>query len=332
MSRSSRYPSAPRIPDERASGLRRRLGPRARRALLAGFLTLVGVLLVVLARDLDWAEVGAALARLSPGMLAAAALLTAASHGLYAHYDLLGRHYTGHALAHARVVAVTFVSYAFNLNLGALVGGVAFRLRLYSRLGLAPGTIARVLSLSLATNWLGYLLLAGSLFALRPLALPPSWRIDAAGLRWLGAAMVAAALGYLWMCAFARQRDWAWRGHAFHLPSARTAALQLTLSTLNWALIGGVLYVLFGQRIDYPSVLSVLCIAAVAGVLAHVPAGLGVLEAVFASLLSHRVPAAEVVGVLLAYRALYYLAPLVLALGVYARIEQLARREARQQT
>jgi hypothetical protein len=33
-------------------------------------------------------------------------------------------------------MGVTFISYAFNLNLGSLVGGVAFRYRLYSRLGL----------------------------------------------------------------------------------------------------------------------------------------------------------------------------------------------------
>ena len=37
------------------------------------------------------------------------------------------------------VMAVNFVSYAFNLCIGSLVGGVGFRYRLYSRLGLAPG-------------------------------------------------------------------------------------------------------------------------------------------------------------------------------------------------
>lgn len=330
MSRTSRSSSASSIPEPSRPGAR--LWPRVRRALLFAFLALVAVLLAAVARDLDWRQVGAALARLSPATLATAALLAAASHALYAHYDLLGRHYTGHELPRARVIAITFVSYAFNLNLGALVGGVAFRLRLYSRLGLSPGTIARVLSLSLATNWLGYLLLAGAMFVAWPLELPPSWRLDSTGLRWLGMALITVALAYQAMCAFSRRRDWRWRGHVFQLPSARTAALQLLLSALNWALIGGVLYALFEQRIDYPSVLSVLCVAAVAGVLAHVPAGLGVLEAVFVTLLSHRVPAAEVVAVLLAYRALYYLVPLGLALGVYARIEQLARRGVRQQT
>ena len=53
-------------------------------------------------------------------------------------------------------MAVNFISYAFNLNLGALVGGVAFRYRLYTQLGLKLGVITRVLSLSMLTNWLGY--------------------------------------------------------------------------------------------------------------------------------------------------------------------------------
>lgn len=304
--------------------LRRLNEPRVHRWLAAAFLALVATLVAMQARELDWAHVGKAIAQLSPATLAVAALLAAASHALYAHFDLLGKHYTGHGLARSRVLALTFVSYAFNLNLGTLVGGVGFRLRLYTRYGVDPATVARVLSLSLVTNWLGYLMLAGALFALHPLSLPPTWKLDGSGLRMLGVVMMAAALGYLALCAFAKRRDWDWRGHAFHLPSARLAALQLAMSMLNWALIGAVLYVLFGRRIDYAHVLSVLCIAAVAGAVAHVPAGLGVLEAVFAALLSHLLPTPEVVAVLLAYRALYYLVALALAIAVYARMEHQA--------
>jgi len=41
----------------------------------------------------------------------------------------LGRHLTRHRLGTGTVMGVTFISYAFNLNLGSLVGGVAFRYR-----------------------------------------------------------------------------------------------------------------------------------------------------------------------------------------------------------
>ncbi len=56
------------------------------------------------------------------------------------------------------------------------------------------------------------------------------------------------------------------------------------------------------------------------GVLTHVPAGLGVLEAVFLKL----GPAGKETGILVAllcYRAVYYLVPLALAAPLYAGLE-----------
>ncbi|MFG5409540.1 hypothetical protein ABXN37_17445 [Piscinibacter sakaiensis] len=67
--------------------------------------------------------------------------------------------------------------------------------------------------------------------------------------------------------------------------------------------------------------LGALLVAAVAGVLTHVPAGLGVLEAVFVALLGGTVPPATLVAALLLYRAFYYLAPLLLAAVVYLVLE-----------
>ena len=104
---------------------------------------------------------------------------------------------------------------------------------------------------------------------------------------------------------------------------------ELVLSAMNWMLIGSVMWVLLQHRVDYPSVLGVLLIAAVAGVIAHVPAGLGVLEAVFVALLSGRVPQGELLAALLAYRATYYLAPLALALGLFIKLEVGAKRSRR---
>lgn len=91
-------------------------------------------------------------------------LLEIASFTLYSCFDLLSRRYTGHQLPTPTVMAVTFISYVFNLNLGLLVGDVAFRYRLYSGLGLSTGLITRIMSLSMLTNWMGYFLLGGLVF------------------------------------------------------------------------------------------------------------------------------------------------------------------------
>src|SRR5690606_31289145 len=152
----------------------------------------------------------------------------------------------------------------FNLNFGSLVGGIAFRLRLYSRLGLAYATITRVLTLSMLTNWLGYLLLAGMVFTVAPLQLPPDWKMDSAGLRLLGAALLALALAYLLLCGWSKRRSWTLRSHEIFVPRIRMALLQLAMSTANWSIMALAIWVLLQGRIEYPAVLSVLLVAAVA--------------------------------------------------------------------
>lgn len=302
--------------------------PVLKRILTAAFFALVLYLLVSQARAVEWGEVFAAVRRLPPQVLLAAAALAAASHATYSCYDLLSRRYAGHRVGTPQVMTVTFISYAFNLNLGSLVGGVAFRYRLYSRLGLDNGTITRVLGFSMLTNWLGYLLLAGLAFLLWPLELPPDWKLGSGGLRWLGAGLLAVAAAYMLLCAVSTKRSWTVRGKELTLPSIPLALAQLGLSSLNWLLISGVVFILLQQKIAYPAVLSVLLVAAVAGVITHVPAGLGVLEAVFVALLSHQLPRSELLAALLAYRLLYYLAPLALATLAYLAVEARAKKLA----
>ncbi|SEK63999.1 hypothetical protein SAMN05518845_102207 [Variovorax sp. YR750] len=300
--------------------------PWARRAAVWGFFALIAWLLVRQARTIEWEDVLDAIRALPATALLAAAALAACSFTLYSTYDLLGRHLTRHRLGTGTVMGVTFISYAFNLNLGSLVGGVAFRYRLYSRLGLANDTITRVLGFSMLTNWLGYLVVAGAAFCFWPMTLPPDWKIDSEGLRILGAVLLMVALAYLVLCATSRGRAWRVRGHELRVPGLAMALLQLAMSCANWSLMGGVIWFLLQGQVEYTQVLAVLLVAAVAGVVTHVPAGLGVLEAVFVALLSHEVPQAQLLGALLAYRGLYYLLPLGVATLGYLVTEARARR------
>lgn len=304
--------------------------PQAKRLLTVAFFALVAYLLFHQARTVDWNEVFESMRRRPAHVLLLAAVMAGASHALYSCFDLIGRYVTGHRLPVVQVIQITFISYAFNLNMGALVGGFAFRYRLYSRLGLETGAITRVVLMSMLTNWLGYLLLAGLAFWWSPVALPPDWKLDAGGFRLLGFLLFAVAIAYLLACAFARRRDWFIRGHEVTLPSLRLALLQAFMSSVNWLLISGTVFILLEQKIEFPTVLEVLLVAAVAGVITHVPAGLGVLELVFVTLLSHRIPGSELLAALLAYRAVYYLAPLAVATLLYLLLEARAKSVARQ--
>jgi len=299
-----------------------------RRLLLVGFALLVLALLASSARDMDWAGAWRALRGYGAPTLLLAGVLAALSHALYGSFDLLGRHYTGHRLSTARVWATAFVSYAFNLNLGSLVGGFGLRLRLYSRAGLRAGVIGRIIGISLVTNWLGHAAAGGVVLALGAIELPATWPLQWLDLRACGIALLLAVAGYLVACVAAPWRSWSVRGHRIELPSARLAFAQLLLSSANWSLMGGVIFVLLGAKVAYPTVLGVLLLAGVAGVITHIPAGLGVLEAVFLAFLGGQLPQATLLGAMLAYRALYYLLPLGAAIAVYFMLEGTAGRRA----
>jgi len=303
--------------------------PWTRRLLTLLFFVAVAALLVRFARNVDWNEVFASLRDTPRPALLAAIGFAMASHLLYSCFDLIGRRYTGHELATRKVMAVNFISYAFNLNLGSLVGGVAFRYRLYSRLGLDSGEITRILSMSMLTNWLGYMLLGGLLFVMHPLQLPPSWKMGNHGLQWLGAGLVLVAVAYFVACLRSGDRVWTVRGHELFLPQWRMAGLQLAISCLNWSLMGGAVFMLLQRQVPYTDVLAVLLIGAVAGVITHVPAGLGVFEFVFVTLLSHQISEGRLIGALLGYRAIYYIVPLMVAALLYLVMELHARKLGR---
>ncbi len=301
--------------------------PWLRKALWLAFFVALGVLLVRQARNIAWEDVADAMLALPGPVLLGAGALALASHLLYATFDLLGRKETGHRLPTPTVMLVTFISYAFNLNMGSLIGGVASRYRLYGRLGLDEIVVTRVMAFSMLTNWLGYALLGGLAFLFFPLPLPTEWEISDRVLQVAGAVLALVALAYVLACAFSKRRGLQVRGHELQLTSGRTALLQLGMSCLNWSLMAGAVYVLLQQQLAYSTVLTVLLLAAVAGVVTHVPAGLGVLEAVFVALLGTQLAPAVLVGTLLAYRVLYYLAPLAVAVVAFVIFEIRHKRD-----
>ena len=306
--------------------------PWLKRIGSALFFVAVLALLLSQARHIEWQKVLASLKDYPVTAAWDAVLLAAASFFLYSCFDLLGRRYTGHKLGVGAVMATTFVSYAFNLNLGSLVGSIAIRYRLYSQLGLQTGVITRILTLSMLTNWMGYLLLAGLLFSLQPPALPDSWKIEGGQLRVIGFSLLAVALAYLALCSFMRQRRLQIRGHEIDLPPGPLAALQLLLGAGNWLIMSGILFVLLQHRVEFSLVASALLLAAIAGVITHIPANLGVLEAVFVAMLSHRMPQHEVLAAIVAYRLVYYLGPLVIATLVYLILESAAKNRCESKT
>lgn len=294
-------------------------GRGARPVFTIGLLLLGVVLLVRHLGAVDWAAMRAVVAGLSAQSLWAATLLGALSYAVYCSFDLLAQRTTGHPLPRLHVLAIAFVGHACALSLGPAGAGVRFRL--YAHHGVPAHLTAALWLFNVFTNWLGFAVLAGAALATRLIALPSDWGFAGQSLQWLGIALLSAVALYLVACRVGRHRSLLLRGVDFRLPPPTVAAAQCVLSALNWLLLAGIVHVLLGERVPFASVLLALMASALALAVIDVPAGLGVIETVFVALLSPQVPPAEVLGALLAYRAIYFVAPLLLASVVYLALE-----------
>ncbi|WP_312312451.1 YbhN family protein [Atlantibacter sp.] len=300
---------------------------KAKKILTWVFFIAVVVLLVLYARNVDWEEVWKVIRNYNHTALLTALGLVIVSYLVYGCYDLLGRLYCGHKLAKRQVMLVSFICYAFNLTLSTWVGGIGMRYRLYSRLGLPNSTITRIFSLSITTNWLGYVLLGGVIFSIGVVELPSHWYIEDSTLRIIGGVLLALSAFYLWACAFAKRRHVTIKGQKLVLPGWRFALMQMGVSSLNWMAMGAIIWILLGQEMNYFFVLGVLLVSSIAGAIVHIPAGIGVLEAVFIALLAgEHTSQGKIIAALLAYRVLYFFIPLMLALVCYLWLESRAKK------
>ena len=230
----------------------------AKKILTWLFFIAVIVLLVVYAKKVDWEEVWKVIRDYNRVALLSAVGLVVVSYLIYGCYDLLARFYCGHKLAKRQVMLVSFICYAFNLTLSTWVGGIGMRYRLYSRLGLPGSTITRIFSLSITTNWLGYILLAGVIFTAGVVELPDHWYVDQTTLRILGIGLLMIIAVYLWFCAFAKHRHMTIKGQKLVLPSWKFALAQMLISSVNWMVMGAIIWLLLGQSVNYFFVLGVL--------------------------------------------------------------------------
>lgn len=294
--------------------------------LVVAFLAAAGWLLWRQARDIAWSDVGAALAAYPTLQLCAAVLAALLAHACYCGLDLLSRRIVGHGVPWMRTLAIAFVSYAMNLNIGGTLGGIGFRYRLYARSGVEAPSISRIVAFAIAGNWSGFLLLAGLVFLFAPLPLPPQWHLAQVAQRLLGGGMLALLAGALAMAACSPRRRWTWRGHGVELPSLGVALAQTAIAAASWLAIANLLHLLLPDGIGYLDALGVLLCSVLANLVIRVPGNLGVLETVFLGLLGDRAASAGILAALLAYRAMFYLGPLLLALGIYAWLEARLRR------
>jgi phosphatidylglycerol lysyltransferase len=237
---------------------------------------------------------------------------TALSYWLLTTYEVLALRYLRRAIPYSRILFTSFIAYSFGHTLGfAAFTGAAIRFRLYATAGITAielATISAFCSLSLG---IGLATVAGlSLFfepahAARVLDLHHHWSVL------VGTLLLATVSAYaLWACLARGTLEI--RGWALRAPGAAIGLTQIALSVMDLSLSSAVLWWLLppDTHISFVTFLGVYAAAVIAGIVSHIPGGVGVFEAVMLLALPG-VPADALLGSLLAYRCVYYLVPLV---------------------
>lgn len=279
-------------------------------------------------RDYRWHDVRAAFQAIPPRHIAWAALLSLLGYATLSTYDILSLIHNRFNLSYLKTGFASFVGYALSNNVGvAWVSGSAIRYRLYTGWGLNAIEVARLVTFNWATGLLGLSLICaiGTLGA--PGLLARALGVPDIAVTVAGIAFAVVPLGYALACLL-RKRPLHVRDFDFSLPSIPILVLQASVGFIDYTIAAAVLYVLLPDSagIGFWPFMPVFAAAIAAGMLSHVPGGLGVFDAVLVLLLAQEVPAPQVVGALLAYRALYYLVPLGLGVSLLAGYEVSRRR------
>ena len=293
-----------------------RLRPWLIAALGLALTAMIGASLRRLLAEVHYADVLAAVVATPSPKIAGAVLATAFSYLALTRYDASALRYVGAKVGARTVVLTSFVAYALSntIGLGPLSGGVV-RMRLYSAAGVPPPQVARVIVFNAAAFGLGMLFFgaAGLLWGAHDVAV--ALHTHGWVLRVLAAAMLLVLSGFLWLCV--RRRSISIGGFwELQLPPAELALRQLAISAVELAASAFVLWLLLPPgHIPLAAFIAFYAIAITAGIVSHIPGGVGVFETVMLLAAGNDVPRNAMLGALLLNRGIYYLLPLVVATG-----------------
>lgn len=307
---------------ETAPGLWGRIGPilpyLVTLALFVAGLAALYHLLHGIALD----EVHQQVRRVSASHLGAALVATMIGYGAMACYDWTALRYIGRYLP-ARIVALGgFLAYSIGNTVGiSPLSGGAVRYRVYAVLGLGLGDIARISGFVALAYGVGATLIGLGALVIWPDSLGGLLPLPPALVRAL--AIIGFVLGNLliWGAGFrgGRLRLGRW---SIDAPAPGLMATQLGITLIEMLMGALVLHLLLiDADLPFMPFLALYLAATLAGILSHVPGGVGVFETVILAVLSTSVPKVEVAAALLLYRLIYYILPFALALALMAVLE-----------
>ena len=230
-------------------------------------------------------------------------------------YDFLALKYIGKKLATWRWIFAGFIGFSVSNNAGhAIVSGGAIRFRLYSRWRLTPTDIVKMVTFSGFTYLVAcfFLIIIG--FGCSPHHLGSA--SASAYINW--GLVVFSAIGllfYFWFSTF-YGKPIVIKEVEFAPPGFKMALSQVIIGSIDILMASLVLYSILEHFMDieFITFIGTFIIAQVLGVYSQVPGGLGVFEVMFSNLLpDDDANQATIFAILVLYRIIYYLLPLIIS-------------------
>lgn len=238
--------------------------------------------------------------------------LTFLNYAVLSIYEILGFRYIHNRLPWYRVALTSFIAFAFSNNVGFYsISGSAVRFRMYSEYGLSALDISRLILFSSGIAfWLGLCTVCSLVFLIEPISLPAFLHLSFIPHQLLGLLFLAPLVTFL-VLSMVRKKPLRIRDWEFEIPSPALTLSLVVTSCCDWLLFAAILYVVLPlHHMTFLSFLGIFFVAQLAGLISHVPGGLGVFETMFLLLLPETVDRSSTFGALLVFRALYYLLPL----------------------
>ena len=229
-------------------------------------------------------------------------------------YDFLALKYIKRKLTAWKWMFAGFIGFAISNNAGhAVVSGGAIRYRLYTRWRIPPGDIVKIVTFSGFTYLIAcfFLVIIGFICS-------PQHVLTAMSSRYVNHIVlllsVCGLLFYFGGCIFYK-KPIIIKEIEFDTPSPQMALAQMLIGSADILMASLVLYFIMESYIDIPffTFIGVFITAQLLGIYSQVPGGLGVFEVLFTNLLPEDLNQATLFAILILYRIIYYLMPLIIS-------------------
>ena len=230
-------------------------------------------------------------------------------------YDYLALRYIKRKLAAWKWIFAGFIGFSVSNNAGhAIVSGGTIRYRLYTRWRFRASEIVRMVTFSGFTYLVAcfFLIIVGYI-------LTPNHAFGGGSVSKLTTQIVTlvSVLGLIiyFGASLFYKKPILIKDMEFDVPPFKMALAQTFIGAVDIVMDSFVLYFSLIPFVDVPfeTFMGVFIIAKVLGVFSQVPGGLGVFEGLFMYIIPGEHNQAVLFGVLIAYRIIYYLLPLVIS-------------------